>query len=1018
MIPILPSFTERTDMPAISRTRIGSSACWRRLFFGCTTALVLGTAQASPIVDAQYGQAGVARIGATIPASEDSANVAARLPDGGMVVAGVSEGRNQSFIYLLRYAADGRLVPGFGEAGVVLLPRGSPDQIALQGSALLLGAHDDDGFFISRISLTGVVDPAFGNGGTFRMPWPSGLGSSRFVPHPDGSLLAVTAIAVDAPDLASYYRLALRFLRLDPNGVMDAGFGERLLVPGDFDPTFGNSGIVEDGAGGFAVATTLLERLPGGGIGLGSAALIHVTADATLDPGFGTGGVVSGPALARPPGAWVQQLVHDANGGWLVVAPPLLLRFDSRGMPDVGFGTAGRVTLPVEFGTWWTVVPLGGGGALLAFPQADEVARVARVDATGVLDLQYGQAGIAHIQVDGYRGFGFLTGFAEPDGGARFAGAMADGRNYSFDAAILALTAAGELVSGFGRGDGIAVWNRPEPADIDLANLFVLPTGAVTAVGSWRLAGGGFRYVLERLGTAGLPDGTYGDAGHLVVSPLARCTASPPQAAAKSDASVAMIIHAGTGPADCEDLLAIGVKVDATGAVNGNFGASSSDVIDAIDALVARSDGRVVHAFTRNAINTPTQIAQGGVWVEQTLPDGSLDPQFAVDGPFGAGRIMMPWPSSDISHNVSLALLPDGALVVGSVTTLGLVLHKLDAAGRPVTSFGQGGTVFIPAGNPAAASASERLLGIAVLEDTSLHVQYRRGIASTRALRLTASGGVRSSVDLPEHTSAATLVALADDSIVMAGTDYALPTPRAVLRRLLTNGAFDPDFGADGMFVVPGLTSIAALALASDGNLLVGGADATGGVVTRLVMNGVVAPRAVVEFHNAALDHYFVTANPAEAAAIDAGMAGPGWSRTGLAFRSGGWNRVCRFYGNAARNPATGAIYGPNSHFYTATDDECAFLDSIFDASRKSWRLESYDFLTTPALIQPGAANAPSPCPPGTLPVYRAYNRGFERGEDSNHRFTTSLAAYQATTARGWAAEGVRMCAPQETALQ
>jgi hypothetical protein len=115
-------------------------------------------------------------------------------------------------------------------------------------------------------------------------------------------------------------------------------------------------------------------------------------------------------------------------------------------------------------------------------------------------------------------------------------------------------------------------------------------------------------------------------------------------------------------------------------------------------------------------------------------------------------------------------------------------------------------------------------------------------------------------------------------------------------------------------------------------------------------------------------------------------------------------------------NPATGAIYGPNSHFYTATDAECAYLDAIFDPSRKSWRLESYDFLTTPALIQPSAA-VPSPCPPGTLPVYRAYNRGFERGEDSNHRLTTSLSAYQATTARGWAAEGVRMCAPQETAL-
>ena len=37
----------------------------------------------------------------------------------------------------------------------------------------------------------------------------------------------------------------------------------------------------------------------------------------------------------------------------------------------------------------------------------------------------------------------------------------------------------------------------------------------------------------------------------------------------------------------------------------------------------------------------------------------------------------------------------------------------------------------------------------------------------------------------------------------------------------------------------------------------------------------------VVEFYNANLDHYFLTADANEAAAIDNGSAGPGWSRTG-----------------------------------------------------------------------------------------------------------------------------------------
>jgi len=63
----------------------------------------------------------------------------------------------------------------------------------------------------------------------------------------------------------------------------------------------------------------------------------------------------------------------------------------------------------------------------------------------------------------------------------------------------------------------------------------------------------------------------------------------------------------------------------------------------------------------------------------------------------------------------------------------------------------------------------------------------------------------------------------------------------------------------------------------------------------------------VVEFYNTNLDHYFITADPNEAAAIDSGSAGPGWSRTGETFRSGGNASVCRFYGS--QSP------GPNSHF-------------------------------------------------------------------------------------------------------
>lgn len=160
----------------------------------------------------------------------------------------------------------------------------------------------------------------------------------------------------------------------------------------------------------------------------------------------------------------------------------------------------------------------------------------------------------------------------------------------------------------------------------------------------------------------------------------------------------------------------------------------------------------------------------------------------------------------------------------------------------------------------------------------------------------------------------------------------------------------------------------------------------------------------VVEYYHKGLDNYFITADPVEQAAVDAGAAGTAWQRTRGTFKAGGTSPVCRFYGNNNINPATGTRFGPNSHFYTADAAECAGLKAACTAAGKSWSFESNDFNTTPA-VNGG-------CAPGLVPVYRAYNNGFARGIDSNHRITSSQAVIADMVARGWISEGVVMCAP------
>ena len=170
--------------------------------------------------------------------------------------------------------------------------------------------------------------------------------------------------------------------------------------------------------------------------------------------------------------------------------------------------------------------------------------------------------------------------------------------------------------------------------------------------------------------------------------------------------------------------------------------------------------------------------------------------------------------------------------------------------------------------------------------------------------------------------------------------------------------------------------------------------------VNCIVEGNSVATAYVVEFYNTNLDNYFITADSGEAAQIDGGSAGPGWIRTGNSFKSSGSTSVCRFYGS--QSP------GPNSHFYTVDPGECASLkqqQASTPATQKRWNFESLDFISTPP--SNGA------CPAGTTPVYRAYNNGFARGVDSNHRITSSLTAISEVVTRGWSDEGVVMCAPQ-----
>jgi serine protease len=169
-----------------------------------------------------------------------------------------------------------------------------------------------------------------------------------------------------------------------------------------------------------------------------------------------------------------------------------------------------------------------------------------------------------------------------------------------------------------------------------------------------------------------------------------------------------------------------------------------------------------------------------------------------------------------------------------------------------------------------------------------------------------------------------------------------------------------------------------------------------GAALAALASNAASIP--VVEYYWAARDHYFITANPAEIAALDASPPG-GWARTGESFgayaqASGISSRVCRFYIPPA--------YG-DSHYFSASPEECSGVQVKFPVLLEE---------TTNAFYIDLPDLATGACPAGTLAVYRLYNNR----ADTNHRYTTSLSIRSDMIGKGFVPEGygllgVAMCA-------
>ena len=178
-----------------------------------------------------------------------------------------------------------------------------------------------------------------------------------------------------------------------------------------------------------------------------------------------------------------------------------------------------------------------------------------------------------------------------------------------------------------------------------------------------------------------------------------------------------------------------------------------------------------------------------------------------------------------------------------------------------------------------------------------------------------------------------------------------------------------------------------------------------------LIEGSVVEYNNTIDFPTAPGGHFFYSSDATEQSYVDSGQAGH-FQRTGRSFNTGGYVPVCRFYGS--QTP------GPNSHFFSADQTECAGLRALqktpTPTDTPQWNDEGNGFYAVAIVTD---VNGNRSCLTGTVPVYRAYNNAYSQtGKrnvwDSNHRFSTSHAEIdQLVNNHGWSDEGIAFCAPR-----
>ena len=316
----------------------------------------------------------------------------------------------------------------------------------------------------------------------------------------------------------------------------------RAASPGTLDPSFGSGGIAGSGANTrlFGIAVQSDGKLVAVGESVGSSPsllLARFTPSGALDPSFGSGGIVHGPAIPPSAGSLGRGVAVQSDGKIVVVgnatdssgnyAQGLIVeRYSSSGSLDTSFGSHGVVEQlgGTSFGQGYAVaiqpdgkiIATGSGNAAGSGGTFPRVA-VVRLNANGSLDTSFQGGGVDVIDLGA---FSYALAVAlQPGGAIVIAGSQAPGLQVP-NALIARLTPSGALDTTFA-GTGAYAHQYAQGASNSAFNaVAVQPDGKIVAAGAATIGNTSADALVVRFTASGAQDGSFGSGG-VVYTPSA-----------------------------------------------------------------------------------------------------------------------------------------------------------------------------------------------------------------------------------------------------------------------------------------------------------------------------------------------------------------------------------------------------------------------------------------------------------------------------------------------------------------